>query len=182
MKPVSFLEQMGREVQNIHEREKRRATIRKHYARFGEKIVNIMMRYASREYGIQYLIKKLKLRVGESGEDERHAAIVNWIYKFGERHFLEMHRREDTQKELSFSIRPVIPQKQTKAPQPETSAPPTSTGTPEKTWPEVDRRHNKDRRQSPERRRSIEVTFKNKRFGGERRGGKDRRKNEQSTP
>ncbi|MCX7000021.1 MAG: hypothetical protein NT106_06980 [Candidatus Sumerlaeota bacterium] len=51
----------------------------------------------------------------------------------------------------------------------------------EKKWPEVERRSGKDRRARKERRKDMDVVFKNKRFGGERRSVKDRRKNWKST-
>lgn len=44
------------------------------------------------------------------------------------------------------------------------------------TWPEIDRRSREDRRRRHDRRGSVEVVYQNKRFGGERRAGDDRRK------
>lgn len=45
------------------------------------------------------------------------------------------------------------------------------------TWPYVDRRSGKDRRTKQDRRSQVDVIFKNKRYGGERRSGIERRKN-----
>ncbi|MCC6546018.1 hypothetical protein IT570_02530 [Candidatus Sumerlaeota bacterium] len=45
-------------------------------------------------------------------------------------------------------------------------------------WPEVERRSGRERRRTPDRRKALEVTFKNRRFGKDRRkASKDRRKN-----
>ncbi len=45
------------------------------------------------------------------------------------------------------------------------------------TWPEVERRSGKERRRHSDRRKDVDIVFKNKRFGKDRRNREERRKN-----
>jgi hypothetical protein len=65
-----------------------------------------------------------------------------------------------------------VPAPVPEAPAPVTAPPPPAADGP---WDGVERRSGKERRQRS-RRESVEVTFKNKRYGRDRRSGQDRRK------
>lgn len=54
-------------------------------------------------------------------------------------------------------------------------APPPNIPPEQLSWPHIERRSGQDRRKSEDRRNKIDIIFKNRRFGGERRKG-DRRK------
>lgn len=54
---------------------------------------------------------------------------------------------------------------------------PSKPHDPNGTWPEVERRSGRERRQKPDRRQAIDIVYKNKRYGKDRRQGGERRKN-----
>lgn len=220
MNRENFQEQMKKEQQELLEKEKTVAMVKKLYARFGNKILTYMINYASSENGMIKVFKILNLPMSNlHKEEDQHLAIIEWLNKFGERRFLEMHRMHQINREMAFAIDPVIMddaknplyapiQSKKRAPEvspvtpanppaePQKPSPPVTrpfippkapsqqvqpSTSREKTWPEVERRSGKERRQNPDRRNEVDLIFKNQRFGGERRHGKDRRKNRKPT-
>jgi hypothetical protein len=124
-------------------------------------------------------MKKLAILPKDKNDDTIFAEIVSWIYTYGEPRFLSLYKNEilkelssqkvEPAESLSTSgdVSPVL--------SPALKSKPSREG--EKTRPEVEHRSGKDRRVHKSRRKDVDVIFKNKRYGGERRKGKDRRKN-----
>jgi len=179
MKRDRFLQQKSKDMLLLSEKEKRVATIKKNYSCFGERVLNIMLSYAASATGLSNLMKKLGIIPKDKDEETIHAEIVNWIYTFGEPRFLSLYK-EQIPKELSSQkgepveslstsgdVSPVL--------SPAIKSKPSREA--EKKWSKMEHRSGKDRRVRKARRKDVDVIFKNKRFGGERRSGKDRRKN-----
>jgi len=175
MKRDPFIARRKIEQEEIRQREKAVETIKKYYAGFSEKVLNMMLRYALRKRGVQSVLKKLGLQVAEPDEDKLHTAILQWIFTNGERRFLEIleggENRAPSKTPAADSSRdnsPKVPAAASQVPQEKPQ---------EKIWQGIERRSGKDRRQLTDRRKDVVTIFKNRRFGGERRSGKERRKN-----
>jgi len=208
MKRDHFIQQKNKDMRLLSEKEKRVATIKKNYSCFGERVLNIMLSHAASATGLNNLMKKLGIIPKDKDEETIHAEIVNWIYTFGERRFLNIYKNEILKELSTYKVEPA----ESLATQTsQTVLPPTKgyPGSPldstvtvkngstsgdvspvlspaikskpsreaEKTRPEMERRKGKERRVHKTRRKDVDVIFKNKRYGGERRKSKDRRKN-----
>jgi len=204
----SMREETEQGIANIMDNTRVEAILKKYYLRFGVKVCQVMRNYLSMPSGLNRLIRKMSLDVNAPGEDARHKAVTAWITARGNRAFIEMYGGDFADPgNVPPAIRPVEPCTRNETPppvetvkapaQPEKSATPiaemlrqiikpsesgqdVAKASEGKTWPEVDRRSGKDRRENQDRRNSVDVIFKNKRFGGERRSGKDRRQNGKS--
>lgn len=219
MKRDGFKDYAKKDLDRLDEKERRVAILKKYYGRYGERILSLMMQYSSTERGLDNLISKLEIRVMDDSAEAIHSEISNWISSYGERRFLEMHKKEIQKQASAYAIKPLEPElslsqpvtpteppaspaipakaaaaqaqppaqpspAKVEAPQPtakpaaiEEAKPATPSAQPEKTWPEVERRSGKERRVHEDRRKDVELIFKNKRFGRDRRSGKDRRQN-----
>jgi len=186
MKQNLFKKQMEKDRARLENKEKTIEKIKKIYSRYGNKVVSIMLRYATSENGMQKLFRILKLPIGEiTHEDEQHTAVINWINTNGERLFLQKHRQVHGNNNESFSVEPIITEDakkplygmKTQEPKEVQKPAPPAAPPKEKTWNGIERRSGEERRKNPNRRQKVEMVFKNRRFGGERRSGKDRRAN-----
>jgi len=109
MTSANFMDRMKKESQKIQDKEDRLAIVKKHYSRFGTKIVTIMMSYLSTENGMARLFKLLNMPRGimmPSGD--QHNMVVNWMTANGERRFLELHEPSDKKKPPSYTVKPII--------------------------------------------------------------------------
>jgi hypothetical protein len=207
MKRDHFIQQKNKDVLLRSEKEKRVATIKKIYSCFGERVLNIMLSYAITATGLNNLMKKLSIIPKDKDEETIHAEIVNWIYTFGERRFLNIYKNEILKELSTYKVEPVespftrpsqtvlshtkgypgSPLDSTatveKGSTPGDALSASSRATKsipfkeaEKKWTGVEHRKGKDRRVRKARRKDVDVIFKNKRFGGERRKRRDRRK------
>jgi hypothetical protein len=190
MKRDRFLQQKSKDMLLLSEKEKKVSIIKKHYSCFGERVLNIMLSYAASTLGLNNLMKKLSIMPKDKDEDTIHAEIVNWIYTFGERRFLNIYKNEILKELSPYTVEPVE-SPFTRPSQTVLSPTKGYPGSPldstaikskpsreaKKTWTGVERRKGKERRVHKSRRKDVDVIFKNKRYGGERRKGKDRRKN-----
>jgi len=193
MKRDIFLEQKNKDIRHLSEKEARVAYIKQYFSIFGERVVTVMLNHAVSAAGLKNLTRKLGIIRKEKDEIAIFAEIAGWIYTYGEPRFLslysELPKESSAQPVLSPGESPPVspPDSNVTAESGSTSsdtAPDSSKtieskppGEAKKTWPEVDRRSGKDRRVTKDRRKVMEVVFKNRRYGGERRSGKEKRKN-----
>ena len=107
MKRDYFIRQKNKDVLLRSEKENRIATIKKNYSCFGERVLNIMLSYAITATGLNNLMKKLAIIPKDKDEDTIHSEIVNWIYTFGERRFLNIYKNEILKELSTYTVEPV---------------------------------------------------------------------------
>lgn len=100
---------MKKEQEELRKKEETIALVKKIYARFGNKILTYMINYATSENGMIKVFKILNLSMASfQKQEDQHIAVIEWLNKFGERRFLEIHRMDQINKEMTFSIEPII--------------------------------------------------------------------------
>ena len=192
MKRDAHIDRMRKDLESRLEKEEKMATLKKHYARYGDKVFKIIKNSANTKNGLGKILEMLDIRLKDQTENDVHMAIINWLNTYGERRFVELYNRAHKtfhkSKSSHSSPIPGANNEELEADEEILSGSedkeenieeysPEPVPEKEKTWPEVDRRSGKDRRSGNDRREDIEMVFTNKRYGGERRSGKERRKN-----
>jgi hypothetical protein len=161
---------MLEEAKRIEEKEKILAEVQRLYSKFGEEVITIIMDYAFKTHGLAALLKKLNI-VAPGTHEEQQQALLEYLNRNGPSQFLKIMRES---RKIALIGQPAAQPISSEEPQTEAAPLPPP---PELTPRFIERRSGKERRKSLDRRLSIELIFKNKRFGGERRSGFDRRKN-----
>jgi hypothetical protein len=173
------LVKMLEEAKRIEEKEKILAEVQRLYSKFGEEVITIIMDYAFKTHGLAALLKRLEI-LAPGTHEEQQQVLLEYLNRCGPNQFLKIMRES---RRIALTGQPMDQPTSSEETQTEAAPPPTS---PEVALPAarprvkpsfVERRSGKERRKKVSRRQSIELIFKNKRFGGERRSGLDRRKN-----
>jgi hypothetical protein len=104
-----MLNQMKKDRASLENKEKKLARLKKHYSRYGERLVSTIMHYLMSENRTNQLLNLLGIKVRSRNEDDIHEAIKNWLNTYGEHRFFEKHRRYKIKRVLSdYRIEPLI--------------------------------------------------------------------------
>lgn len=123
MKRDSYRDFAKRDSDRRDEKEQKIAILKKYYGRFGERIISIMMQYNSTDKGLKNLLGKLEIRVKDDSDEGIHGEISDWISTYGERRFLELHKKEIAKQLSSYSVKPLDPGQSLSQPVIPTAAP-----------------------------------------------------------
>jgi len=137
------------------------------YARFGDRVVLVMVQALSENHGLRRLVSRLPIRNAAWKDDQLHDVVVRFINDHGVTRFLE-------------HVQP--PQPSAAAPANHRAPAEVAQSPSQEDWVCEDRRSGQERRSGIDRRDRVDLIFKNQRFGRDRRSGIDRRRNQVPPP
>jgi hypothetical protein len=153
----------------MKERETKLRELRGRYAKYGENVMAVVMQYQAEHGNLRRLVHRVTGRVVRDSE-QQHEVLLEYLVRHGEAVFLR-------QIQTSPGLERTPPKEQPQSTEP--PPPPPKGDRPVIRLPSgeqiQDRRSGEDRRKQVDRRKSLDIVYKNRRFGGDRRKG-DRRK------
>jgi hypothetical protein len=174
--------------QQMREREERMKQTQEHYAKFGDRVVQLIHQTIRQEGDLRRLVHRVTGRVVTDVE-RQHEVLLDFLHRHGEAVFLREARPPSTRHTPVGADRG--PRQLIDLPTgSETLTPPPTTPSPKAPPPSgkrkmirlpsgemiEDRRSGKERRTGKDRRNAVDLVYRNKRYGKDRRSGKDRRR------
>jgi hypothetical protein len=163
--------------QQLHDREARIQALRGHYAKFGERVMGIVLQAFNQDGGLRQLVHRVTGRVIPR-EDQQNDILAGFIQRHGEGVFVRQAIGLDLGTPTAGPLQEREEPSSLRTPTPSQAEKPAVRRFVRLPTGEMieDRRKRPERRQKPDRRASVDLIYSNRRFGGDRRKGQRRGK------